>query len=238
MKIWAHRGLSLRYPENTLLAFKEASKIKGLTGIELDIQLTKDGQIVVIHDEKIDRTSTSTGNVNEFTLKELKQIKLKGTDESIPTINEVFDLLKEEMKNGLLLNIELKNSIIPYNGMEEKIIDLVHKYGIEKNIIYSSFNEYSVRRIKEIDSNAKTGILAEKISECLEKNKICKADSLHPACSGIDLPVEKLKGYEVRGWLGGYLWPEKSTGRLLDIKALEEKGMTDVFLNEPDKYCR
>ena len=236
MKIWAHRGLSLRYPENTLLAFKEACKIKGLTGIELDIQLTKDGEIVVIHDEKIDRTTFSSGNVGEFTLTELKQIKLKGVNESIPTITEVFDLLKEEIENGLLINIELKNSIIPYNGMEEKIIDLVHELRIEKNIIYSSFNENSVKKIKDIDPNAKTGILARKVSECLEKNNICKADALHPTWSGIDVSLEIIKGYEIRGWLGGCLWPEKSTGKMLDIKRLEEKGITDVFLNEPEMY--
>ena len=134
MKIWAHRGLSQQYPENTLIAFKEAAKLKGLTGIELDIQLTKDAEIVVIHDEKVERTTNGIGNVNEFTLKELKQLHLKGVNEKIPTINEVFDLLKSEMENGLLLNIELKNSIIPYYGMEEKIIvinndnDLLHKW--------------------------------------------------------------------------------------------------------------
>lgn len=61
MKIWAHRGCSQRYPENTMLAFEKAAELKGLTGIELDIQLTKDGEIVVIHDERVDRTTEGTG---------------------------------------------------------------------------------------------------------------------------------------------------------------------------------
>ena len=63
MKIWAHRGCSQRYPENTMLAFEKAAELKGLTGIELDIQLTKDGEIVVIHDERVDRTTEGTGYV-------------------------------------------------------------------------------------------------------------------------------------------------------------------------------
>ena len=70
MKIWAHRGCSQRYPENTLLAFKKASEIPNLTGIELDIQLTRDGEMVVIHDERVDRTTEGIGFVRDYTLSE------------------------------------------------------------------------------------------------------------------------------------------------------------------------
>lgn len=72
MKIWAHRGCSQRYPENTLLAFEKAMDIPGLTGIELDIQLTRDGELVVIHDERVDRTTEGIGFVRDYTLAELK----------------------------------------------------------------------------------------------------------------------------------------------------------------------
>lgn len=65
MKLWAHRGCSQRYPENTLLAFEKAAAVKGLTGIELDIQLTKDGEMVVIHDERVDRTTEGIGFVRD-----------------------------------------------------------------------------------------------------------------------------------------------------------------------------
>ena len=76
MRIWAHRGCSQRYPENTVSAFTKASEIKGLTGIELDIQLSKDGHMVVIHDERIDRTTDGTGYVKDYTLAELKRFKI------------------------------------------------------------------------------------------------------------------------------------------------------------------
>ena len=75
MKLWAHRGCSQRYPENTLLAFEKAAQLQELVGIELDIQLTKDGQIVVIHDEKVDRTTDGSGWVRDFTLAELKRLR-------------------------------------------------------------------------------------------------------------------------------------------------------------------
>ena len=97
------------YPENTLLSFEKAASIDGLYGIELDIQLTKDGHMVVIHDERVDRTTSGIGNVNTFTLKELKKLKIdagNGRYEQIPTIDEVFDLLEDKLKCGLKLNIE------------------------------------------------------------------------------------------------------------------------------------
>ena len=76
-----------------------------------------------------------------------------------------------------------------------------------------------------------------KVYDCLYKAKGgCGADALHPYWQGIDLPVDKIKGYTVRAWFAGHLYPEKPTGGRLDLKALEEKGITDVFLNEPEVY--
>ena len=96
MKLWAHRGCSQRYPENTLLAFEKAAQLQELVGIELDIQLTKDGQIVVIHDEKVDRTTDGSGWVRDFTLAELKRLKIESGSyprQEIPAMEEVFLLL-------------------------------------------------------------------------------------------------------------------------------------------------
>lgn len=237
MKIWAHRGLSLKYPENTITAFREAMSLKGLTGIELDIGITKDNYMVVCHDDTVDRTTYGKGLVKSFNLKEIKELKINCGNEEyeyIPTIEEVIDLLYDKLKTGLLLNIELKESML---GYEQKIIDLVHRRGIEKSVIYSSFYAKIIENIKKLDSNAKTGILDVKISDCLYKLKGgCGADSLHPYYNGIDLPKEDFLGYNVRAWFIGHLYPEKSTGKLLNLDILKEKGITDVFLNEPEKY--
>jgi len=240
MKIWAHRGCSQRYPENTLLAFEKAAELKNLTGIELDIQLSKDGHMVVFHDERVDRTTDGIGALQNLTLTELKKLRIdigNGTTEQIPTMEEVLDLLEGRLRKGLKLNIELKNSIISYKGMEEKIIELVRKRNLQDSVVYSSFYGVSLEKIRRIEADAQIGILDSKVSDCLYKLKGgCGADVLHPFWKGMDLPVEQIKGYIVRAWFGGHLFPEKPTGTKLDLMELEQKGITDVILNEPERY--
>lgn len=240
MKIWAHRGCSQMYPENTLLSFEKAASINGLEGIELDIQLTKDGELVVIHDERVDRTTEGTGFVRDYTLSELKRLHIYADvnpSQEIPTMRETLDLLKSAMQKGLRLNIELKNSVYSYEGMEEKIIELIGEYGLQKNIVYSSFSALSLEKLHGIDPQAEIGILDGKVSNCLYKLKGgCGAQALHPHWQAIDLPLERLQGYTVRAYFSGHLYPEKPTGTKLDLAALEKKGITDVFLNEPERY--
>ena len=240
MKIWAHRGCSQNYPENTMLAFEKAANLQNLTGIELDIQLSKDGEMVVFHDERVDRTTNGIGEVQQYTLSELKKLQIdagNGRTEQIPTIEEVLDLLEPRLKKGFLLNIELKNSNLPYLGMEEKIVELVYKRGIQKSVVYSSFRALSLEKLRDLDEKAEIGMLDIKVSDCLYKLKGgCGANVLHPYWQGMDLPAERLEGYTIRAWFGGHLYPEKPTGTRLDIKKLEQQGITDVFLNEPEEY--
>ena len=240
MKIWAHRGCSQRYPENTFLAFEKAAKIEGLTGIELDIQMTKDKELVVIHDERVDRTTEGTGFVRDFTLVELKRLHIYADgnpSQEIPTMQETLTLLRPVMGKGLRLNIELKNSVYSYEGMEEKIVGLVGEYGLQQNIVYSSFSALSLEKLRRIDPQAEIGILDRKASDCLYKLRGgCGAQALHPYWQAMDLPADRLRGYTVRAYLGGHLYPEKPTGTKLDLAMLEKKGITDVFLNEPERY--
>lgn len=240
MKIWAHRGCSQRYPENTLLAFEKAAAIQNLTGIELDIQLTRDGQLVVIHDERVDRTTEGTGYVRDYTLSEIKKLHIYAGNchgQSIPTMSEVLDVLEPKLKIGLKLNIELKNNVYPYEGMEEKIVELIHRRGIHPAVIYSSFYAKSLAKIRALDSETEIGILDSKVSDCLYKLRGgCGATVLHPFWKGIDLGVKELSGYTVRAWLSGHLYPEKPTGTRLDLEILSQQGITDVILNEPEQY--
>lgn len=239
MRIWAHRGCSQRYPENTLLAFEKAIELENLEGIELDIQLTKDGEVVVIHDERVDRTTEGIGYVKDYTLAELKKLHIyagAGPSRSIPTMGEVLDLLEPRLKAGMKLNIELKNSIFPYEGMEEKIIEMMNKKGLEKSVVYSSFYALSLEKIRELEPTAKIGVLDSRVSDCLVKLKGCGADALHPFWKEIDLPREKIEGYIVRAWMSGHLYPEKPTGTRLDFSRLEAQGITDIILNEPERY--
>lgn len=242
MKIWAHRGCSQCYPENTLTAFGKAAELydKGLTGIELDVQLTKDGRVVVIHDERIDRTTDGFGFVRDYTLKELQRFHIfadRSEPEHIPTLTEVLNLLKERIQKGFRLNIELKNSVYPYPGMEQKVHDLVEEYGLHDRIVYSSFSARSLEIMREIDPDVEIGILDTKVSDCLYKLRgLGNINSLHPYWQGMDLPPDRMERYPVRAWFGGHLYPEKPTGSRLDIEALGKKGITDVFLNEPEMY--
>jgi glycerophosphoryl diester phosphodiesterase len=141
--IFAHRGYTSSFAENTMGAFKEAEKA-GADGLELDVQLTRDGEIVVIHDEKVDRTTTGSGFVKDFLFKEIRKLNAnKGglKKEPIPSLIEVLEWLQS---NKLICNIELKNGLIPYDGMEEKVVQLVRKYELSNRIIISSFNHYSI----------------------------------------------------------------------------------------------
>lgn len=247
MKIWAHRGCSQCYPENTLLSFEKAVNLSCVEGIELDIQLTKDGELVVIHDERVDRTTNGVGFVRDFTLTELKSLAIwTGGEriERIPTMDEVLDLLEPYMRKGFRLNIELKTSVYPYPGIEEKIVSLARKRGLGDTIVYSSFSAKSLLTLARIDSEAELGMLDSKVSDCMIKargleNMLGRPDksiALHPFWRGIDLPSEELSEFTVRGWLTGHLYPEKPTGKRLDLETTGAIGLTDLFLNEPEAY--
>ena len=158
--VWAHRGASGYAPENTLAAFQKAVDL-GADGVELDIQLTKDDQIVVIHDETIDRTSDGKGWVKDYTLEELRAFNYNRTKPEykhadIPTMREVFELLKP---TGLFINIEIKTGVVFYEKIEEKILALTKEMGMEDRVCYSSFNHYTVTRIHELKPDAEVGFL-------------------------------------------------------------------------------
>jgi glycerophosphoryl diester phosphodiesterase len=162
--IFAHRGYSAAFPENTMLAFMEAVKA-GAEGVELDVQMTKDGEIVVIHDEKVDRTTGAKGLVKDFSAADIRKLdagylhKSLGRKEHIPFLEEVFEWMSG---NSLICNVELKTGLFPYKGIEEKIIGMVRQYGLQERIILSSFNHYSLVHAASLAPEIETApILAE-----------------------------------------------------------------------------
>ena len=205
-EIWAYRGASAYAPENTLEAFQLAVDMEA-DGIELDVQLTRDGKLVVIHDETINRTSDGCGNVRDFTLEELKKLHFNKTcpeykDAVIPTLEEVLQLIKP---TGLKINIELKTGVFFYEGIEQKVVDLVKKYDMEDRIWYSSFNHYSVLKIKEWKPDAKAGLLySDGIYEPSAYAKTLKVEALHPALYNLQYPqyIEKCReaGIAIHVW--------------------------------------
>jgi len=169
-KIYGHRGSKGNYPENSMLAFKKAIEA-GVAGMELDIHLTKDNEIVVFHDSTLDRTSTGTGYIKDLTLAEIRQhtIGQKFTDfanyeaswdeEKIPTLAEVLELFKA---HDIEVNIELKTYEFTYPGIEEKMLEVVKASGYDTDkVIYSSFHLPTLIRIQKLDEAAKVALLTD-----------------------------------------------------------------------------
>lgn len=241
-KIWAHMGCCTLYPENTLEAFRAAAELDGITGIELDIQLTSDGEMVVFHDENLRRVTHIDRNVRGCTLAEIKNIAIPANDGkycSIPTLEEVLVMMKPYCESrGILINIELKTSVIRYDGIESKAYEIVRKYGMEQYIVWSSFLAESVDIIKKIDRDAKTAVLAMSIEECISMARDTAADALHPYIGGLVYALpQDMQGMPVRAWNGDE--PFFNDGRPLKEAHLEEYryyGATDIFTNIPEKY--
>lgn len=242
VNIWAHRGCSMQYPENTLEAFEAAAKLSGITGIELDVQFTKDNEVVVFHDENVSRVTNGTKNICEYTLEELKRLEIRsvnGTIARIPTLEEVLKLLKPYcVSKGLLINIELKTSVIRYLGIEAATLELVQKHGLESYIVYSSFLPESVAVVKQLNPIAQTGMLAGSLEDAILYARDTHADALHPGNFGLSGCVpEDMKEIPVRVW--NVEEPFFEDGRVLKEKNMvkyEMFGATDIITNVPERY--
>ena len=235
LRIWAHRGLSAAWPENTLEAFRAAAELPGLTGIEFDVQRTKDGRLVVIHDEDIKRTTDGAGLVKDFAWEELAKKKISlpdGGTARIPLLEEVLALLTPYCRErGLLLNIELKTGNVRYEGIEAETVGMVRRFALEPYVVYSSFLPESVGLVKKLDPAAKTGILAASMEDCIRLARQWKADAVHPWIGGLDARLpEDMAGMPVRAWNGEEtLYGDGGKGRKVDLR---EYGVTDLFVNE------
>lgn len=234
-KVFAHRGASGYAPENTLEAFALAGE-QGAQGIELDVQLTKDGEVVVIHDETIDRVSTGKGAVRDYTLEELRSFSFHNHKKEyegvqIPTLREVLEQVKP---GGMEVNIELKTGIYWYPGLEEKTVELVKAAGMENRVIYSSFNHYSVQKILELDAEAETSYLYSDVLLNVEnyaKNTgVC---GLHPAVYHLKM-ADFLESYR-RSGLKVRVWTVNDEA---DMRQFIEKDLEAVITNYPDRALR
>lgn len=231
-RIWAHRGASGYCPENTMPAFEKAVEM-GADGIELDIQLTKDDQIVVLHDEWIDRTSDGKGWLKDYTLEELRQYNFNQTHPSlgrqqIPTMREVFEQIRP---TNLVINIELKTGIVFYDRLEEKILALTKEMGMEDRVIYSSFNHDTIRKLRALDKKAQTGFLyADGTMDMPEYAKRYGVNALHPALYNLQYPgfMEQCR----RNGLKVHVWTVNETEHM---EQCLRYGVDAIITNYPDR---
>lgn len=250
VRIWAHRGGSNLYPENTLQAFIIAAKIEGIAGVELDVQLSKDGKIVVFHDETLNRLMDKTGYVQDYTFDELQQARFKAWDYcgencgvinyemKIPTLEEVLAELKTYcLDKNLKINIELKNSVIHYPNMEEKVIDLVNKFELEQSVVYSSFSNESVKKLKRLKADANVAILGTSLKECQLFYAEQKVDGLHPCITSVISEFENKEKLPIRVWNSVEpFYGQDGKKTIYDLCRLERRGVTDFITNYPEKY--
>jgi glycerophosphoryl diester phosphodiesterase len=207
----AHRGASSYKPENTLIAFQKAIDLQ-VDGIELDVHLSSDGEIMVIHDETIDRTSKRKGFVKNYTSLQLKKLE-------IPTLIEALDVVNRKC----FINIELKG-----NGTTHPVVDLISNYIFDKNWDYkdfliSSFDWKMLEEVHLLNPKIRIGVLTEEfIEEALAFAKSIKAFSIHPdyrLLTEENVTLMQKNGFEV------YPWTVNSAADINQIKSFNVNGI-------------
>jgi glycerophosphoryl diester phosphodiesterase len=235
MKVVAHRGYSGCYPENTMLSFQNAVK-QHCDEIELDVQLTKDGKVVVIHDEKVDRTTDGTGNVRDFLFKDLEKLNAsnvwngKHPFQHIPSFEEYCEWAATV---PVVTNIELKTGIVYYEDIEQKTVDILEKYGLMKKVMFSSFNHCSLITAKRIAPSIPVGALIGDTG-IVNAGFYCEKygfEYYHPSYKALnDVAVAELKvhGIELNVW---------TVNGMAELEMLHDWGVRGVISNYPS-VCR
>ena len=234
MKIIAHRGFSGIYPENTMLALKKAIEI-GADGIELDVHLSKDGQAMIIHDEALKRTTGLDGVISDYTRAELEKISAGKTKNDefgftpIPSLEEYLAFMAEHKDK--FTNIELKTAPVYYPEIEEKTLELVRKFDLEKNIIYSSFNWLSIERMQRLGTISETGLLFSgmKLYNQAHIIKSLGINYFHPDFN--DLTDEIVKSY-LDNKVGLNVW---TVNEIEDMKVCLSWDIDGLITNFPDR---
>ena len=199
---YAHRGASAYAPENTMISFRKALQL-GANGIELDLQRTKDGKIVIFHDKNIDKKSNGKGKISDYTYKELLDFDfgswfdIKYKDERIVLFE---NFAKEFLSKNLTFAIELKQE-----GIEKDVLDIIKKYATYDDIYITSFNFNALNNVRVIDSNIKLSWLIEDRINIDNISKLLEINGIQICPNAEDVTIEDIKlanksGVRVRLW--------------------------------------
>ena len=236
MKVFAHRGFSGAYPENTMLAFRKAIEA-GADGIELDIHESLDGQLVIVHDESLKRTTGVDKLVSDLPLKELVRIKASKTKDdafeaTLPSFEEFCDFAAN---NGpFITNVEIKTNNTWYQDIEHKAVDMVRAFGLQDRIIFSSFNWISVMRAKALAPEIECGFLYEDQKHLHLAAQALEAgiQYLHPDYNLLDdQTVAECRDKRI----GLNVWTVNTEDRMRQLMAW---GVNSVISNYPDMCLR
>ena len=230
MKILGHRGAAGTSPENTLLSFAKGLEF-GVDGFEFDVQLSRDREVVICHDERVDRTSDGIGWVKDFTLKELKKLNF-GVGfrmyAPIPTLAELLEML---IGRPLILNVEIKTGLIEYPGIVGQVVDLLEKYRVTSQSIISSFEHKTIVEVIENYPHLKTGLIYDcgLISPWLYAQNI-GASHLHPHYAFVSPELVReshLRGIGIHTWTVDEAW---------EMERVAISGADMAITNYPERF--
>jgi len=219
-----HRGAKGHEVENTLLGFQKAINLH-VDCIELDVHLSADGEIIVIHDETLDRTTNGKGAVNQYTIPELKRLKIN-KQQTIPTLTEVFDLIDKKCE----VNIELKSF-----ESAAAVVTLIEKYVSEKKwnysrFIVSSFDWNALKEVSQANSAIPIGVLTETdLDLALAFAKFIRAKSIHPhfhLLTEANTKEMQGEGFRVFPW---------TINEIEDIKRIKAYQVDGIISDFPDR---
>lgn len=212
-----HRGARAYAPENTITSFKKAIEI-GIDAIELDVRKTKDNKLVVIHDTDVKRTTNGKGLVSELKLAEIKELSTEGS-EKIPTLEEALDFIDKKVK----VFIELKEA-----GIEEQVLDLVHKKGMADNVVIVSFLEEALRKVRNMDNKIETGLIYARHSNPLKAALELKANyllALYRFTHTANVEKAHQNGLKIIVW---------TVNTVEEVKEYSEKSVDGITSDKPD----
>ncbi|HJE52012.1 MAG TPA: glycerophosphodiester phosphodiesterase [Tessaracoccus flavescens] len=230
--IWAHRGACAYAPENTLPAFELAIGM-GADGVELDVQRTADGQVVVIHDETVNRTSNGFGKVVDQTLAQLREADFSNgfagrRNVKLPTLRDVYDLLRG---TNMTINVELKNTIELYPGIEDDVLAVAHDAGMIDQTLISSFNHFGLANLRGRVAREQLAILYDgSLYNPWDYAAMVGAGAIHPSGYALQQPglVERCHENDV----AVNVW---TINTVEQAHAVQDLGVDAIITDFPDK---
>lgn len=229
--VFGHRGASAYAPMNTLPAFELAVE-QGAHGVELDVWLSKDGYLVVIHDALVDGTTDGSGHVRAMTLAQLRELSAHAQFSEtfrgvrIPTLHEVF----EAVGNRLFINVEIKSETTTTNGVEQVVAKTIARFGLQHRVIVSSFNPLALRRFRRVMPEVPIGFLHDEATPYFLRHFLIGLphEARHPHHTEINaqyMAWAKQRDYCVNAWT------VNEPSRVLELHML---GVNGIITDKPD----
>ncbi len=233
-QIFAHRGAKAVTPENTLPAFQRAVEM-GVDGIELDVHCSKDGKLAVIHDESLERTTTSTGLVGDYTAAELAQIDAGSRFSTafvgvgVPTLDQVFDVVGTHCQ----VNVEVKSHDVNGGNQVEPLLAMIQARNLYDQVIVSSFNPMTLIKLRALDPKVALGFLYYLPLPTYLRDAwftpIIQPEALHPYYGLIDAALiawAKARNCRVNTW---------TVNEVAEAKRLADLGVDVIMSDIPDQ---